>query len=122
MRKQDRINRQRYWTMLLAGTAALALASLLLREAPGVFWGGFGAVVILTVGPRLQDFGCSGRLAWLLAALLILDALTAPVSPWFDWFWGLIGIATFIVVGLVPSQPGANRYGDPPRRSARSRA
>ncbi|MES1972406.1 MAG: DUF805 domain-containing protein [Pseudomonadota bacterium] len=117
-----RINRTTYWLSLALSGALVTVLSVALNTPPQV-----AAPLILISVLRLHDIG---RRAWLALSLLIavplLETLASPdarseglVMPDLSPAAGVlaIAIAAFLIwLGVAPGRPGANRFGEPPRR------
>ena len=71
--------------------------------------------------PRLHDLGKSGW--WVLIpigieliAIVVAIAVFSPEGAYVVFSAVFLAVASFIVVlGLIPGQPHANRFGDPPK-------
>lgn len=114
---RGRMNRATYWLCLGIIVAAVAIMSLIGIRPPRIG----EAMLMLMCVPRLHDLGKSGW--WVLIPLgielaAIVVAITAfPPEDASVIFGGVfLGVAGFIVVlGLIPGQPCANRFGEPPK-------
>lgn len=113
---KGRSNRASYW--LLLGVAIAAYAALMIftsKKAP------IGEVVLIFICvPRLHDIGWSGWWAGAIIAAEILVGIFAVVMLPIDLASIAVGgfillVALLLVLlGLIPGQPFANAYGDPP--------
>lgn len=114
---RGRFNRATYWLCLCIIVGAVALMAAVGIRPPRIG----EAMLILMCAPRLHDLGKSGW--WVLIPLAvelvaIAVAITTVSAEDGDVLFGgaFLGIAGFIVVlGLIPGQPHANRFGDPPK-------
>jgi len=78
-------------------------------------------MLVLMCVPRLHDLGKSGW--WVaipigieLIAIGVAIAVFSPEGAYIVFGTVFLAIAGFIVVlGLIPGQPHANRFGDPPK-------
>lgn len=114
---RGRFNRATYWLCLCIIVGAVAVMA-----AAGVRPPRIGeAMLVLMCVPRLHDLGKSGW--WVLIPLglevvTVIVALTA-FSPEeaYVLFAGafLVVVGSIVVLGLIPGQPHANRFGEPPR-------
>jgi uncharacterized membrane protein YhaH (DUF805 family) len=114
---RGRINRATYWLCLGLLLAAFVFASMVGLRPPRI---GEALLIVLCV-PRLHDLGKSGW--WVLIPLAIeLVAAVAAIAALsledaYIVFGGVfLAMAGFVVVlGLIPGQPHANRFGEPPK-------
>ena len=120
---RGRMNRATYWLCLGIILAAVAIMSVFGIRPPRIG----EAMLILMCVPRLHDLGKSGW--WVLIPLGIelasifgagaFYAITAYSNEdAYIFFFGVVFLmlAGFIVaVGLIPGQPHANRFGEPPK-------
>ncbi|THD79820.1 MAG: DUF805 domain-containing protein [Phenylobacterium sp.] len=126
---RGRSNRGRFWTVIALGWGAqitggaVASASGYTPFAPLL-----AAVIILAMMPislfnaikRLHDMGRSGW--WLLASFIVFLPLAAMAELWSPPGMMALGIVLELVVafgfllilGCVPGQASANRFGAPP--------
>jgi uncharacterized membrane protein YhaH (DUF805 family) len=79
------------------------------------------AMLILLCVPRLHDLGKSGwwvliPLGIELVAIVVAIAVSSTEDAGIVFGAVFLAVSGFIVVlGLIPGQPHANRFGDPPR-------
>jgi len=114
---RGRINRATYWLLLGGFAAFYVIVSMIGVRPPRI---GEGLLIFLCV-PRLHDLGKSGW--WVVIPLSIeLGAVIVAIAAFSgEEGYVLLGgaaliIAGFIVVlGLIPGQPRANRFGEPPK-------
>ena len=114
---RGRINRPTYWLLLGGFAAFYVIVSMIGIRPPRI---GEGLLIFLCV-PRLHDLGKSGW--WVLIPLSIeLGAVIVAIAAFsVEEDYVLLGsavliVAGFIVVlGLIPGQPQANRFGEPPK-------
>jgi uncharacterized membrane protein YhaH (DUF805 family) len=71
----------------------------------------FSAACVLS--KRLHDRGRAGWWGFLIVWALI-EAWPRPAS-WLGWAAVLVLAATLFDLGLMPGEPGANRFGPPPQ-------
>ena len=114
---RGRFNRATYWLCLCILVGAVALMSAVGIRPPRV---GEGMLVLMCV-PRLHDLGKSGW--WVLipigielVTIVTAVAVLSPEDASIVFGAVFLAVAGFIVVlGLIPGQPHANRFGDPPK-------
>jgi uncharacterized membrane protein YhaH (DUF805 family) len=112
---RGRFNRATYWLCLCIIVGAVVIMAELGVRPPRIG----EAMLILMCVPRLHDLGKSGW--WVLIPLgLELVAIVVAITAFSaeDAYIPLAGaflvVAGFIVVlGLIPGQPQANRFGEP---------
>ena len=107
-----RINRATYWCMLAAWLAIGGLVVIFQPLSPVSL---VGSGIGLLAPARLHDMGRSGW--WLLPLFAFLLAtfvatLYMPKSLVLGAAYAVIVMAA-IALGLIPGNPGANRYGEP---------
>jgi uncharacterized membrane protein YhaH (DUF805 family) len=110
-----RINRASYGLTLLVCVGLLAAVIYFTgQRVPGE------AVLIFVCVPRLHDIGWSG---WWAGGMILVEILAVVAGLVFlpvDQMAVVIGLyvlllaVALIILGLVPGQPGPNRYGEPP--------
>ncbi|HEY3811801.1 MAG TPA: DUF805 domain-containing protein [Caulobacteraceae bacterium] len=120
-----RISRREYWFTIACLLPLVALIELAYSNAIAI------ALVTLSIGysalccpvlARLRDFGAGARdwksvvcmmgMAW---GLMISATLTGSVDAIFLVSALLVGSAALIFPGVLPSTPGANAFGPPPK-------
>ena len=114
---RGRMNRATYWS-ILGGMIVFVVVVVMFGVRPPRI--GEGLLIFLCV-PRLHDLGKSGW--WVLIPLGIeVIALVIAFSGFSadrtDAIFGgvFLAIAGFVVaLGLIPGQPHANRFGEPPK-------
>ncbi len=114
---RGRFNRATYWLCLCILVGAVALMSVVGIRPPRVG----EAMLVLMCVPRLHDLGKSGW--WVvipigieLTAIGVAIAVFSPEDAYIVFGAVFLAVAGFIVVlGLIPGQPHANRFGDPPK-------
>ncbi|WP_448664995.1 DUF805 domain-containing protein [Sphingomonas sp. CJ20] len=114
-----RIGRGEFW----AFAAGFAVIGALLLWLVDIEPAGFaGAAVVSAVVPRLHDLGRTGWWAALplgcAAIVLILGSLWIVPRPVVLAAFVVLGsafLAWLVVLGILPGQPGRNRFGPPPR-------
>jgi uncharacterized membrane protein YhaH (DUF805 family) len=112
-----RINRAAYWLVLGGFVALYVLISMVGARPPRI---GEGLLIFLCAA-RLHDLGKSGW--WVLIPLSVeLGAVIVAIAAFStEDDYALLGgafvaIAAFVLVlGLIPGQPHANRFGEPPK-------
>lgn len=112
-RLSKRINRKTYWLSFLGATAVSVVLALIHIRMTAMA----GVIVWLMIG-RLHDLGRSGW--WTLAIIgLVFGAIVAT------WSFGvtsavavgtLVELGCVVALGLIPGEPGANRFGPAPGR------
>jgi uncharacterized membrane protein YhaH (DUF805 family) len=114
---KGRTNRATYWAGMATLAVVYTLAWMFLGPTPV-----HDIVLVFMAVPRLHDLGRSG---WWVVPVLAIEwvgafVLAAALSPEvFPIAAGLIAIAVFgalAVLGALPGQRDANRFGAPPRR------
>lgn len=114
---KHRMNRATYWMCLALLAAWAVFAVFVLRSNRGVI---SEAIVALVCVPRVHDIGKSG---WIVAGVLASYVIFVIGMAWnadADTILLSVGIVnvglTFVLIhlGLVPGDPTANQYGDPP--------
>ena len=114
---RGRFNRATYWLCLCIIVGAVVIMAELGIRPPRIG----EAMLILMCVPRLHDLGKSGW--WVLiplgielvAIVVAITALSAE-EAYIPFAGAFFVVAGFIVVlGLIPGQPHANRFGDPPK-------
>ena len=109
---KQRVSRKQYWGYYLASIAVSVVLLLLhVRASLGVS----SLMFIVTIG-RLRDMG---RPAWwtlvAFGAPIIVILLALPLGPPVALGLGaLFNLAFTVVLGVIPGQPQANRFGPPP--------
>jgi len=111
------MNRATYWLCLGILVAAVGIMSVAGIRPPRIG----EAMLILMCVPRLHDLGKSGW--WVLipisielVAIVIAIAVFSTENAYTVFGIVFLVVAAFIVVlGLIPGQPRANRFGDPPK-------
>jgi uncharacterized membrane protein YhaH (DUF805 family) len=114
---RGRMNRATYWLCLSIILAVVAVMSLFGIRPPRIG----EAMLILMCVPRLHDLGKSGW--WILipigVELVTIITAVAVLSPEdASIVFGAVFLAitgAIVVLGLMPGQPHANRFGDPPK-------
>lgn len=110
-----RANRATYWFQMALVTVLFIILAWAMDDQQHI-----GEVVLAIICiPRLHDLGRSGW--WIAAVFALRLALLAPVL-WIpldavDIYYGVVTlamIAPFIVLGCLPGQKVANRFGEPP--------
>ncbi|MBO9712912.1 DUF805 domain-containing protein [Sphingomonas sp.] len=114
---QGRSNRATYWTLFAVLAGLFLLARVLGVTPPGL---GELALVMLAV-PRLHDLGLTG---WLVAMPIageivfvgLLIRANVPVEAMLEAIGLLVVaiLAMLVVLGSVPGNRAANRFGEPP--------
>jgi uncharacterized membrane protein YhaH (DUF805 family) len=114
---RGRINRATYWLLLGSFAAFYIIISMIGVRPPRI---GEGLLIFLCV-PRLHDLGKSGwwvviPLALELGAVIVAIAAFSAEDAYVLLGGAVLVFAGFIVVlGLIPGQPQANRFGEPPK-------
>lgn len=115
---KGRVNRTTYLVQL-ALVVALYGALIVFNVKPG----GAEVVVVVLAVPRLHDLGRSGWWSTLFIAgqmVLVAWALGTGVNAetllMASGLYTLASLGALIVLGLMPGQKAANRFGPPPRR------
>ena len=114
---RGRMNRATYWAILGGIIAFVVLVAMFGARPPRV---GEGLLIFLCV-PRLHDLGRSGwwvliPLGIELAAVAVAIAVFAGDEAMVILTGAFLVVAGFVVVlGLIPGQPQANRFGKPPK-------
>jgi uncharacterized membrane protein YhaH (DUF805 family) len=114
---RGRFNRATYWLCLGIILAIVAVMGVIGIRPPRIG----EAMLILMCVPRLHDLGKSGW--WVvipisieLIAIVVAIAAFLPEDASIVFGAVFLAVAGFIVVlGLIPGQPHANRFGDPPK-------
>jgi uncharacterized membrane protein YhaH (DUF805 family) len=116
MFQYGRINRATYWLGFDVLATIYAVLNLMSSKQVAV---SEVALAVLSV-PRLNNVGKSAwwaGAAFILEVAVVLTALTIlPIR------WALVTSSVFVIVlaglliwlGIIPGQPAANRYGEPP--------
>ncbi len=113
---KTRMNRATYWAIFVPVVVLYGLLLTFAEHPPGI---AEGIIIVLGV-PRLHDLGASGW--WMAApigieiAALVGAAILLPIGDILI-VAGVIVLGMtvmMIVLGLIPGQPGANAYGEPP--------
>jgi hypothetical protein len=91
--------------------------------------GGFNEIILVLLAvPRLHDIGKSG---WWAGGVFLAEIVLATVAALLlPAQFAMMPLAIFVVIvfglliwlGTIPGQPGANKYGEPPRFGWRRRA
>jgi uncharacterized membrane protein YhaH (DUF805 family) len=112
-----RINRARYWAYV---TAALALCTIVWIFSPtGPYFSVFTMFICV---PRLHDIGRSGwfALGFSSAEIELATQLFPYRPPPFievptagTMVLAAVVVGAFIWLGVIPGQPGANKFGPP---------
>ena len=114
---RGRMNRATYWLCLGILVAAVAIMSVFGVRPPRIG----EAMLLLMCGPRLRDLGRSGwwvliplgiELATIIVAFAVFSTEDAEVL-FGSVFLAVVGF--IVVLGLIPGQPHANRFGEPPK-------
>jgi uncharacterized membrane protein YhaH (DUF805 family) len=113
----DRVGRAPYFCVLTLATAIFAAAWIYYAARPQI-----AVVVILSAIPRLHDIGRSG---WWAVGLFIAGAhveslfSTGPeIFPGSNLIAIILAVllaVALVVLGALPGQPGANKFGAPLR-------
>lgn len=113
----ERIGRTPYWLLLGLESVALAGVWIFFSVGPPI-----GMAVVLPTVSRLHDIGRSG---WWALGLFVpgvqVQTLFAtgpelfPGSKLIAIIASVLLVGTLVVIGALPGQPGANRFGAPPR-------
>jgi len=114
---RGRMNRATYWLCLGITLAAVAIMSVFGIRPPRVG----EAMLILMCVPRLHDLGKSGW--WVLIPIgielitLVVAFAAFSTEDAYVLFSGVfLGVVGYIVVlGMIPGQRHANRFGEPPK-------
>ena len=113
---RGRMNRATYWLCLTVILAVVGVMSTFGVRPPRVG----EAMLILMCVPRLHDLGKSGW--WVLVpfgmeAVAIVGGIEAlPGGTDVVFAGALLIVAGFIILlGLIPGEPQANRFGEPPK-------
>jgi uncharacterized membrane protein YhaH (DUF805 family) len=114
---RGRMNRATYWLCLGILAAAVGIMSVAGIRPPRIG----EATLILMCVPRLHDLGKSGW--WVLipigielVAIVAAIAMFSTEDAYIVFGAVFLVVAGFIVVlGLIPGQPQANRFGEPPK-------
>ncbi|HEX4302402.1 MAG TPA: DUF805 domain-containing protein [Rhizomicrobium sp.] len=111
-----RMNRQTYWMILAPVVVLFGLAIAFLPKPPGI-----AEVIMISLGvPRLHDLGRSG---WWMAVPIGLEVVAVILGAVVGGMDGILvagGLVVLlltimmIVLGLIPGQPQANAFGEPP--------
>jgi uncharacterized membrane protein YhaH (DUF805 family) len=113
---KGRINRATYSTMLGLVIFLYAAFTLMGAKTPGVS----EVVLVFLCVPRLHDIGRSGWWVLVLFAIEIISVIAGIALLPADDLMAALGVATMIIVallivlGILPGQPRANRWGEPP--------
>jgi uncharacterized membrane protein YhaH (DUF805 family) len=107
-----RINRATYWMCL--GASVLVYAALNVMNSGSVKVS--EVLLILMCVPRLHDLGRSG---WWALMIFLIELSSVFLAPKGDVFIALgvamlVIMALLVVLGILPGQPRANRWGEPP--------
>ena len=114
---RGRINRGEYWLALGIIVAFLIVVSVLGVRPPQVV----ELMLIFLCVPRLHDLGKSGWWVCIPLAIELVGAVAAFASFSVDEAYVVFGgvmlvvVGCVVVLGLIPGQPNANRFGDPPQ-------
>ena len=114
---RGRMNRATYWS-ILGGMVVFVIAVAAFGVRPPRI--AEGLLIFLCV-PRLHDLGRSGWWALIplgveVAALLaVFSAFSADDAPLIFGGIFLVIAVVVVVLGLIPGQPHANRFGEPPK-------
>ena len=129
---RGRISRGRFWTVTaLCWIAQIMGGAVAAASGDSPFATVLAGVIVLAAFPinlfatikRLHDMGRSGW--WTLAAMVAFLPVAAMAEPWSPPAIMALGVVLELVVGLgfililgcIPGQPIANRFGPPPGRS-----
>ncbi len=110
-----RTNRATYWASAVLVAALYALLNVLLPTRSSVS----EVVLVILCVPRLHDIGRTGWLVLAPLALEIAAAVGLFILPQDDGYV-VFGVAVLIILGamvwlgVIPGEPEANRFGDPP--------
>jgi uncharacterized membrane protein YhaH (DUF805 family) len=114
---RGRMNRATYWLCLTVILAIVAVMSLFGIRPPRIG----EAMLILMCTPRLHDLGRSGW--WVLVPLgielvAIIGAIALVPAEDAQVVFGaalLVVVGFIVLLGLIPGDAQANRFGDPPK-------
>ena len=114
---RGRFNRATYWLCLCIIVGAVVIMAEFGIRPPRIG----EAMLVLMCVPRLHDLGKSGW--WVLipigielTAIVVAIAVFSTEGAYVVFSAVFLAVAGFIVVlGLIPGQPTANRFGDPPK-------
>jgi uncharacterized membrane protein YhaH (DUF805 family) len=114
---RGRMNRATYWS-ILGGMVVFVIAVAAFGVRPPRI--AEGLLIFLCV-PRLHDLGRSGW--WVLiplgvevaALLAVFSAFSADDAPLIFGGIFLVIAVVVVVLGLIPGQQHANRFGEPPK-------
>ena len=114
---RGRMNRATYWS-ILGGMVVFVIAVAAFGVRPPRI--AEGLLIFLCV-PRLHDLGRSGW--WVLiplgvevaALLAVFSAFSTDDAPLIFGGIFLVIAVVVVVLGLIPGQPHANRFGEPPK-------
>lgn len=114
---RGRFNRVTYWLCLCILVGAVGVMIIVGIRPPRIA----EAMLVLMCVPRLHDLGKSGW--WVvipisieLIAIVVAFTVFSTEDAYIVFGAVLLAVVGFIVVlGLIPGQPHANRFGDPPK-------
>ena len=114
---RGRFNRATYWLCLCIIVGAVVIMAVVGIRPPRIG----EAMLILMCVPRLHDLGKSGW--WVLIPLgvelvaIVVAITTFSAEDGYVVFGGAFFViaGVIVVLGLIPGQPHANRFGDPPK-------
>jgi uncharacterized membrane protein YhaH (DUF805 family) len=114
--RKSRINRATYWLLVAFGIAAIGLLSYLGRRSSVM------EIAVVAIGvPRLHDIGRSGWIAGAviaaeIAAVVAVVALGGGVQAIQVTAAAIVLVMLLLAIwlGVVPGDPGPNKWGPPP--------
>lgn len=113
-----RVGRLDYWLRLL--TFASVTFGLNYYYGGNPSWGfALGFAHAFAVRPRLHDLGMSGRWTLVPLGVSIVGIWFRSSMPVLAMILAVLFGVIIVGLGIMPSQPGSNRYGDPQPRKLR---
>jgi uncharacterized membrane protein YhaH (DUF805 family) len=115
---KGRTNRTTYWFSLGVVAVLVMIVTLVFHKPVKIS----EAVLILVCVPRLHDIGRSGWIAaWVFLAEIVVAVGGVFLIPDPEIAAAALGVMVLVIAGLliwlgcIPSEGGANRFGDPPK-------